>query len=80
MATNSQRDYFVSQDKSENNSLSKVVDMAINKRKWLTKARRLFEHLDTENNGKLDENKFVNGLFALDCDKTLDELSHLFLR
>ncbi len=80
ISENIQHNYFFSEDKSDNLSIRKVVDMAVTKKKWLTQARRLFEHLDTENIGKIAENKFVEGLSTLKCDKTVDELSNLFLR
>ena len=61
-------------------SLSKVLNNAIQEKKWITEARHLFEHLDTDQDGKLNESDFINGLGELSCDKSDDELSRLFVR
>lgn len=63
-------------DRSEKLSLRKVVNTVIQEKKWLTEGRRLFESLNVDNDGKLKMNEFI----ALNCDKTEEELSSLFLR
>ena len=57
-----------------------VINMAIQEKKWLTKARRLFETLNIDKDGQLKKNEFVEGLSTLGCDKSNDELLNLFLR
>lgn len=67
-------------DVSEKVSLKTVVNKSIQEKKWLTKARRLFEHIDTDHNGILKLNEFVDGLSELKCDQSEDELTQLFMR
>ncbi len=73
-----QHDHFL--DKSERLTFKKVVNLSIREKKWHTRARRVFESLDVNGDGKLTLEEFVEGISALGCDKTNDELSNLFLR
>jgi len=71
-----QHDHFL--DRSEKLSMKIVVSTAIQEKKWLTHARRLFECLDENHDGKLQRKEFVDGLLRMGCGKTKDELSSLF--
>ena len=60
-------------------TLKKILDKAIQEKKWQTRAHRLFEKFKTKN-GKLQHNDFITGMQAIDCGVSVDELSKLFLR
>ncbi len=65
-------------DVSGKMSLTKVLHAAIQEKKWITEARRLFENLNVSGDGKLKRNEFLDGLSALSCEQSVDELSTLF--
>jgi hypothetical protein len=67
-------------DVSGRMSPSRVIDVAIQEKKWITQARRLFEHLNVDSDGKLKRHEFLDGLSALNCECSNDELSVLFSR
>ena len=67
-------------DKSQKVSFNVVVSEMIRERRMQTRAHRVFESLDTNKDGKLCLEEFVEGIVTLGCDKTKDELSNLYLR
>ena len=73
-----QHDHFL--DRSEKLSVKKIVNTTIQEKKWITKARRLFEALNINNDGMLKMEQFVEGLRGLGCDKSVAELTQLFFR
>jgi len=72
------RDHSFHHNQSELLSLKKVLRTTIQEKKWITKARQLFEYLNARKDGKLQREEFITGLSKLGCDRSVNELSELF--
>lgn len=67
-------------DTSQRLTISKVLDAAIQEKKWLSRARGLFDNLNLDQDGKLKIQEFVEGIYHLNSEHTKYELSLLFAR
>ena len=65
-------------DASGSFPITRIIETAIQEKKWSDGARRLFETLDTNGDAKIGLDDFVEGLSALNSARTKAELASIF--